>query len=583
MSGGVLMLLPKFDESTKQIGAILAAKAAEKPPAAGAHPLKTELLQLCRAVTAGTLDAGKLCDLLANPELLPEAARPVVQSTLADVFWFLGVEMEAGVGKEDAKAQLVGLIKELLREKVVDDKLLLTRLDGPMLQDAGLVDDAKEFHKQQVRVNTKALYTQQKYNLLREQSEGYSKLVAELSELPAAGGSTSTRGTRDASEVIANIQSLIGYFDLDPNRVLDLVLETLEAMPSRVAHKGLLALFNPKYIPHMLGFKFQQYHKGGRAEPTPLSLYRLCALLIQQGSVKFEQVLPHMGPTLEEIQTIQKKGKETMLAEAKKLGQVNLAGGAAKKGEKDEKDEPPPFETMQPLGVLRALLLLHDWKTAQGIFDELEGVDVCSCAAAAPAAPPPPTPPTPRAPAHTDPPRLIAPQVRRGGRRAVRPARLAHRRRVRPPLAVEARRRRARRRARRRRAHNPVAAGGARRRRGRLGPGVDAGGGGARDATRAPAARRRPPPPPRPLRARVPPLRRRPRLGGAGGGRRRRHRRRRGDDAARGGGVHRDRAAAGADGERDEPRPRARAVEGVGAAAVHGAVPGVRRASGEDG
>ena len=28
------MLLPKFDESTKQIGAILAAKAAEKPPAA---------------------------------------------------------------------------------------------------------------------------------------------------------------------------------------------------------------------------------------------------------------------------------------------------------------------------------------------------------------------------------------------------------------------------------------------------------------------------------------------------------------------------------------------------------------------
>ena len=398
------MLLPKFDESTKQIGAILAAKAAEKPPAAGAHPLKTELLQLCRAVTAGTLDAGKLCDLLANPELLPEAARPVVQSTLADVFWFLGVEMEAGVGKEDAKAQLVGLIKELLREKVVDDKLLLTRLDGPMLQDAGLVDDAKEFHKQQVRVNTKALYTQQKYNLLREQSEGYSKLVAELSELPAAGGSTSTRGTRDASEVIANIQSLIGYFDLDPNRVLDLVLETLEAMPSRVAHKGLLALFNPKYIPHMLGFKFQQYHKGGRAEPTPLSLYRLCALLIQQGSVKFEQVLPHMGPTLEEIQTIQKKGKETMLAEAKKLGQVNLAGGAAKKGEKDEKDEPPPFETMQPLGVLRALLLLHDWKTAQGIFDELEGVDVCSCAAAAPAAPDAPdAPDAPRPGTHRPP------------------------------------------------------------------------------------------------------------------------------------------------------------------------------------
>ena len=69
MSGGVLMLLPKFDESTKQIGAILAAKAAEKPPAAGAHPLKTELLQLCRERGLGEaadrcIEKHELVDLL---------------------------------------------------------------------------------------------------------------------------------------------------------------------------------------------------------------------------------------------------------------------------------------------------------------------------------------------------------------------------------------------------------------------------------------------------------------------------------------------------------------------------------------
>jgi hypothetical protein len=65
------------------------------------------------------------------------------------------------------------------------------------------------------------LYTQQKYNLFREETEGYSKLIAELSELPAATDYTSTRGCKAASEVIQNLQSLIGYFDLDPNRVLD--------------------------------------------------------------------------------------------------------------------------------------------------------------------------------------------------------------------------------------------------------------------------------------------------------------------------------------------------------------------------
>ncbi len=68
---------------------------------------------------------------------------------------------------------------------------------------------------------------------------------------------TSTRGCTRAAEVVSNVQSLIGFFDLDPNRVLDLVLEALEAVPSRVAHKALVDLFNPNYLPHVLGFKQQ--------------------------------------------------------------------------------------------------------------------------------------------------------------------------------------------------------------------------------------------------------------------------------------------------------------------------------------
>ena len=103
----------------------------------------------------------------------------------------------------------------------VGDELLLSRLENDVLQDVGLIKDAVSFHKQQVKVNTRQLYTQQKYNLFREETEGYSKLIAELSELPAATDYTSTRGCKSAAEVIQNLQSLIGYFDLDPNRVLD--------------------------------------------------------------------------------------------------------------------------------------------------------------------------------------------------------------------------------------------------------------------------------------------------------------------------------------------------------------------------
>ena len=54
-----------------------------------AHPLKLVLYELCRAVTRETLGVGKLCDLLADAQLLPAAIAPVLHSNLADVFWFL--------------------------------------------------------------------------------------------------------------------------------------------------------------------------------------------------------------------------------------------------------------------------------------------------------------------------------------------------------------------------------------------------------------------------------------------------------------------------------------------------------------
>jgi len=251
-----------------------------------AHPLKLVLYELCRAVTRETLGVGKLCDLLADAQLLPAAIAPVLHSNLADVFWFLGLELADVPEAEAQKKQLTLLIQDLLRDKVLSGDLLKARLEPDMLQDVGLVKDRQDFHKKQVRMNTQQLYTQQKYNLFREQSEGYSKLITELSELPASGvgsSTTSTRGCKQAAEVVANIQSLIGFFDLDPNRVLDIVLEALEAVPSRVAHRGLVGLFNPKYIPHMLGFKFQYYHGQGQ---TPASLYHLCGLLLHQGRVQ---------------------------------------------------------------------------------------------------------------------------------------------------------------------------------------------------------------------------------------------------------------------------------------------------------
>ena len=78
-------------------------------------------------------------------------------------------------------------------------------------------------------------YKQNKFNLLREQSEGYSKLIVELaSNLGPAHSSLTARPVESltsieerARPVWERVISLIGYFDLDPNRALDIILDVL--------------------------------------------------------------------------------------------------------------------------------------------------------------------------------------------------------------------------------------------------------------------------------------------------------------------------------------------------------------------
>lgn len=76
-------------------------------------------------------------------------------------------------------------------------------------------------------------YKQNKFNLLREQSEGYSKLAADLvgslgpphdpsTGLPSEGLTALLARAQGAWE---RVVSVIGYFDLDPNRTLDVVLD----------------------------------------------------------------------------------------------------------------------------------------------------------------------------------------------------------------------------------------------------------------------------------------------------------------------------------------------------------------------
>ena len=96
-------------------------------------------------------------------------------------------------------------------------------------------------------------YKQQKFNLFREECEGYSKLIAELNK-------DFTETT--PAETLEVIKSIIGYFNLDPNRVLDIILESFECQLGQHAFFiELLRLFTPdsQTMNELLGFKFKFY------------------------------------------------------------------------------------------------------------------------------------------------------------------------------------------------------------------------------------------------------------------------------------------------------------------------------------
>ncbi|KAJ8129156.1 hypothetical protein O1611_g4476 [Lasiodiplodia mahajangana] len=115
--------------------------------------------------------------------------------------------------------------REFIATTELPPQLVREVLDAPALQQLGLIRE--NFVKLGIKYATNQLYRQANYNLLREESEGYSKLAAELYRTPYQ-----SQGHHDFALVQASwerIKALIGTFDLDVGRVLDVVIDVFSA------------------------------------------------------------------------------------------------------------------------------------------------------------------------------------------------------------------------------------------------------------------------------------------------------------------------------------------------------------------
>ncbi|GFY90923.1 similar to THO2 [Actinidia rufa] len=185
----------------------------------------------------------------------------------------------------------------------------------------------------------------------------------------------SEASTQNASAAMVGIiKSLIGHFDLDPNRVFDIVLECFELQPSNSVFLDLIPIF-PK----------------------------LTALLVMEDFIDLDSIYSHLLPKDDEAFEHYNAFSAKRFDEANKIGKINLAATGKdlmddeKKGdvtidifsaldiESDTVTErASELANNQTLGLLTGFLSVNDWYHAHILFDRLaplnpaEHIQICN-------------------------------------------------------------------------------------------------------------------------------------------------------------------------------------------------------------
>jgi THO complex subunit 2 len=187
------------------------AKALEYLHADDRISLSLVLQEIMRAVMQARLepqDGGKFIQDILREDKEPADALSLTREFL-DCFSSL---VEAGLPD-------VSRLRSFLINTKISSTLMREQFESPVLVSLGLVRTS--FAQMGTRYSTNVLYKQTTYNLLREDTEGYAKLVSEY-YLAAESGAPTTELIQETAQ---KVKSLIGAFNIDPGRSLDVTLD----------------------------------------------------------------------------------------------------------------------------------------------------------------------------------------------------------------------------------------------------------------------------------------------------------------------------------------------------------------------
>lgn len=349
----------------------------------GLHYLISALL---RSEIANEAILGVLSADSGVPQLLQEAILDAVEALEQEREDVKEVEdelrKELGMDTADASSpsKALELVRLLLEKGIVQASLAAHILDPAHLEaPIQLLNSRQKFAMRERRIRTGQFYKQKKYNLLRECSEGWARLMVVLDDKAAFGPGGDVEDPqarrRRAKLLWKRIMAIIGCFDLSPNRVLDLMLDafcdnvlrhwrffldllgmSIWAAPTQT--KGKERALSTEFVQHLsdetgnslltqiLGFKFAHYQvldidlKGvvRTVESTPMELVFVTAILMREGFVRMIDILPYLGPSDTVMDNLDKVYKEKMRDEIR-----NLSGNALTQSVlRDDDDDAQP-------------------------------------------------------------------------------------------------------------------------------------------------------------------------------------------------------------------------------------------------
>lgn len=295
--------------------------------------------------------------------------KPEYIEVLIDMLWLVGIEIESNESKElrhmSEEWKIYGrFVLDLNGNDICSIQELSTRLEMNEIEISGIQKDYKAFEKKLIRINTKLYYTQNKYNLLREENEGFSKLITELYVV---------LNDKNVNEILSHIQSLIGYFDLDPHRVCDIILTCFESQLQYYnSYIHILSHLEREYIPHILGFKFRQHNPTDPSNTrTPDSLFIVTAYLIDYDIITIGNIYNHLYPTEENLANMFNSRKMYVEQYNKSLKVITINGIQTPTNKNDCN-----IVDNQHIQLLCSLLRIGSWENFMLYYKHLSSLEI---------------------------------------------------------------------------------------------------------------------------------------------------------------------------------------------------------------